>query len=626
MQRDFGRWMASQGLWKGEMNDTPCSNLSRPIGRSLTQTHVTETPTSTSNDGSKSHRSNKTKRPSYGMDIDRLYYKRKRKDDSLIWSQDLSYTEASSKLMTLKDGISNSNSNGNHDSVFGYINKEGNRINHYSGMTKLERIKNIFSYSKQENEDAFHDVDPQQFDALRHVKDAQTAAEASYFSFKAQLDAVTSNASKTAIPDDTSVEQPTRKPVIVCTQSQSPTQSSEEPPTQTQTERPSCGPNENKELPTEILPVNQTPSMHEEISSPNTVHVSPNVSFKKLQDESIDSAAKPADKYDDTPEIVTETMEISDLHAQDTDVETETHKSTYVEDAQKVIDNLIQYEENEFRHIMKDPSFKAMRISIKKNVTRSMNQLAGTKAQIRSVIDKLISVMDPLNDRKKTEINQRMYKFSLVYIAEAMSEQCETQLKTQPKAVWPLAWFLISLASHFHEFASLCEGKLNQKCRLAIPQYVRKTKKMNGEEFMKQRGQNQGEPEDRYQQRMSSYIRLKIAVFICSNDQKSCWLYLARLLNQPCDLTTAVTLHAAMETCAFFMIRKYRRQFAKLVDYTWMYVMPHLLKLRETHPNQCGTAVARLHIFLDEYKKTGTFPVPEGYNIKDESSELRRDT
>lgn len=168
-------------------------------------------------------------------------------------------------------------------------------------------------------------------------------------------------------------------------------------------------------------------------------------------------------------------------------------------------------------------------------------------------------------------------------------------------------------------------GHFFSKCPYTVPFYIPKTKEISTVNYCKLVGYavegDEVESEDKYLKKLSGLIRLYAAIvssevpLLLGNRSHPLglehgWLWLTSVLNLEPRPVTSVILFNFLEVAGHALMKKYGKQFRKLLQLLCVEMMPKIL---EVTPNESKAGAMRLKIFLDTCIKEGRIRQPEGY-------------
>lgn len=277
---------------------------------------------------------------------------------------------------------------------------------------------------------------------------------------------------------------------------------------------------------------------------------------------------------------------------------------------------------------------KTYKFDLYKVINTSINAISDESP--RHLMDKiarlttLLSGNDVLNGGKKvsTRLDPKALLLSKDLIAKKLVLQGPTQVASSNKAAFPLAAVALGIWTQFPDVGKLIIGHFFIKCPYTVPFYIPKSKEISTIDFCKLVGYavegEEIESEDKYLKKLSGFIRL-FAAIITSDVPPPLgnrthplglyhgWIWLSSVMNLEPRPATAVILYDFLEVAGHAMMKRYGKQFRKLLLLLYEQMMPKIL---EVTPKECEAGAMRLKIFLDTCIKEGRIRQPEGYLTK----------
>ncbi|DBA04151.1 TPA: hypothetical protein N0F65_004259 [Lagenidium giganteum] len=287
--------------------------------------------------------------------------------------------------------------------------------------------------------------------------------------------------------------------------------------------------------------------------------------------------------------------------------------------------------------ILADPSpqVKQTRVDIKKQVrlptcrlAGCCNQVAAAPSKIRMVVSKIQSLLQTARTAGDT-----YFKYSLDLVATNLLKQARVTLDY--KACYPLAYVITMTCVQTPELADVVLAMFNKACVFTIPDNPTKKADQSVAEYKMSLGFEKavGDTSDpdglehvtEYSKRMTMTVAVLAAVMQTTPWDGSaqppgmgigdCWVWMARLVNEPPHLMTGSLLLTILEVSGFELLRHYRKQFHKLLELIATKVGPRLSTNARTG---AANAAGQLDTFINQYKTNRcTLPEPEGRKLEE---------
>lgn len=277
---------------------------------------------------------------------------------------------------------------------------------------------------------------------------------------------------------------------------------------------------------------------------------------------------------------------------------------------------------------------KTYKFDLYKVINTSINAVSDESP--RHLMDKigrltsLLSGKEVVNGGKRvsTQHDPQALLLSKDLIAKKLVLQGPTQVASSHKAAFSIAAVALGIWTQFPDVGRLMMGHFFMKCPYTVPFYIPKSKEISTVDYCKLIGYSvegsEVESEDKFLKKLSGIIRLYAAII--SSDVPAPlanrthplgldhgWSWLVSVLNLEPRPVTATILFDFLEVAGHAMMKRYGKQFRKLLRILCEEVMPKIL---EVTPKESKAGAMRLKIFLDTCIKEGRMKQPEGYLSK----------
>lgn len=208
-------------------------------------------------------------------------------------------------------------------------------------------------------------------------------------------------------------------------------------------------------------------------------------------------------------------------------------------------------------------------------------------------------------------------------MAKKIVQQGSQQVSSSPKSAFPIAALAIGVWSAFPDVGDLMLAHFYKACPFLVPFYIPKTE--GDGDYYSSLGyecfEGKVESHDKYLKRMSGVVRLYAAIIssappkVISQDHPHSvahgWSWLARVLNlEPRPDYTATALYEFLEVAGHALVKKYKKQFWKLL---LVIVKDYVPKIERASSSAQSGPVVRLKGFLEKCIKNQNIQLPEGY-------------
>ncbi|KAK1939585.1 hypothetical protein X943_001288 [Babesia divergens] len=266
-----------------------------------------------------------------------------------------------------------------------------------------------------------------------------------------------------------------------------------------------------------------------------------------------------------------------------------------------------------------DPAVKQARLDIAKRIITTVNTLAATQKQIDNSYSTLVNIRNQYGSEPKVLV------FMTFRVIENVLDCCEPgcQMYLNPKSVWPFAHLIRGLMAVGHNCREVYYSMIKKRCPYIIPRLYQS----NDEEKLKQLHQYSKHNSNTYFRKQVTLVRLHLAIMAVTQDVEGLWAWFAGFLNAcpakvfkpplPGVLITALTVAAHM------CLETYKGQFKKV-----LLCCEDLFNKGVFRVKNCESADMyneQLSQFFREFRKMGTIKEPEGYKLKEQEEELRKD-
>ncbi|CAH0480773.1 unnamed protein product [Peronospora belbahrii] len=257
-----------------------------------------------------------------------------------------------------------------------------------------------------------------------------------------------------------------------------------------------------------------------------------------------------------------------------------------------------------------DLSVKKIRMQIRREAG-ACNQIAAAPSAIKNVVSKIQQLLQ----MAKTS-GDAYFKFALDMVASNLSKQVES--RADYKSCYPIAHVIKMSCVQTPELTDIILGYFHKSCVFTIPDNPEKHASQTIADYKMSMGFQKavGESSDpdglehvtEYTRRMTMIAAVLAAVRQTAPwdgspcppglDLGDCWSWLARLLNEPPHLMTGALILTILEVAGFELLRKYKKQFHKLLELIARDVCPRLSKNAKTG---AANAAGQLEMFINQY-------------------------
>ncbi|XP_017781545.1 PREDICTED: nucleoporin GLE1 [Nicrophorus vespilloides] len=272
-----------------------------------------------------------------------------------------------------------------------------------------------------------------------------------------------------------------------------------------------------------------------------------------------------------------------------------------------------------------NPANKTLKFDLKKAINTPVNSISDVSCHhLTDKYNKLNALLSgqPIQMGDSNIIATRHPQgiaFAMDLLAKKFVLQGEI-ISSNAVAAYPYATTILSLWNNFPDFGKLFMAHLHSECPYIVPIYFPKTVDQSDQEYYQCLGYKYSdgvvETQDKFLKRMTGIMRLYCAILISHpksnqtthpHDLTNGWRWFTNILNlQPCIDITATLIHIFLEVCGYSMLKTYKNQFRKTLEFLMDNYL-HVLKKIDT-----GGPVTRLELLLQEYKKSGMIMPPTG--------------
>ncbi|CDR95415.1 hypothetical protein, conserved [Babesia bigemina] len=266
-----------------------------------------------------------------------------------------------------------------------------------------------------------------------------------------------------------------------------------------------------------------------------------------------------------------------------------------------------------------DPAVKSIRLDVAKAVNRTVNTLASTQKQVDHSYTTL------LNIRNQYANEPGVATFVIFRVIEAVLDCCEPgcQMYLNPKAAWPSAHLIRGVMAMKSECRAIYYALIKKRCPYVIPRLYLSSNTSRLEALHRYSKDNSST----YFKRQMALLRLHIAVLVVTKDREGLWAWFAGFINASSKpvfkLPLSGVLVTAMRTAGHFCLASYKEQFRKVLSLCGDMVKKGQFKVQNCEA--AGMYHEQLSHFFEEYRKKGTLEKPDGFEMKRQEEDLRRD-
>ncbi|AFZ80834.1 hypothetical protein BEWA_002410 [Theileria equi strain WA] len=273
---------------------------------------------------------------------------------------------------------------------------------------------------------------------------------------------------------------------------------------------------------------------------------------------------------------------------------------------------------NIYDNVMNNMEYKPYRIAISRKVTTCINAVAGTTRQVDLSFSTISAILNECghNDLKI---------YAIFRIVQNVFDMCEPgcQIYLNKKSVWPFAHLIRGLLTLSDYARVIYFSLLLKRSQYAIPRLFigedietlckhHEIKDLNSDSTFKH---------------IQAFVRLHLSILVVLNDHTLLWSWFAGFINscwsKVLKATLAAVLITALETCAFYLLGVYNKQFHKVLA-NCEELLQHELELPENKkfaPTEMY--IGQLKMFFLDFRKSGKINEPDGYQMKHHEEELR---
>lgn len=289
---------------------------------------------------------------------------------------------------------------------------------------------------------------------------------------------------------------------------------------------------------------------------------------------------------------------------------------------------ILQQTRQEYAVFEKDDSLKQFRFDCKKAINIPVNAISS--ASSKHLLDKYSKLSKLLSGNVvqigDTLVNADSHKDGIKYCTDMLAQkfvlQGDLMISSNPDSAFCYATIILTLWNDFPLFGDLLLAHFYKQCPYLVPMYLIKINNQTDDDYYKSLGYKYNddgsiEKQDKYLKRLTGTMRLYTALMITKpkSGQKlktpfgltNAWQWFSSMLNLPPKPdVTATLIHIFLQNVGKSMCNRYKKQFAKLMQFVNEYYMPILKKI------DTGGPVTRLEGLLREYNQCGTFELPSG--------------
>mmetsp|Transcript_7071 Transcript_7071/g.12683 ORF Transcript_7071/g.12683 Transcript_7071/m.12683 type:complete len:619 (-) Transcript_7071:1627-3483(-) len=258
------------------------------------------------------------------------------------------------------------------------------------------------------------------------------------------------------------------------------------------------------------------------------------------------------------------------------------------------------------------PPTSTMRMGMKKNVNRAINQIAASQKQ---VLNKMGELHQTLKSAQELGVNALSY--CEYTIAQRLVAEAEGQIMLHPQSGFAVASVMAALMAVYPAMKSLVLYEFYMKCMMTLPRHIAREEGQSEEEFGRLLGRKKDEKIESYYERMCGYISLFAALVQtelpielgigenpCGIDYG--WKWIARICNMKPRNMTCMMLASFLEICGYQLWKSYGFQYQKLMKYVHQNVLQNVPSTAPPGPT------SRLKSMLEDYFNSGKMDPPVG--------------
>ncbi|XP_019857032.1 PREDICTED: nucleoporin GLE1-like isoform X1 [Amphimedon queenslandica] len=270
-----------------------------------------------------------------------------------------------------------------------------------------------------------------------------------------------------------------------------------------------------------------------------------------------------------------------------------------------------------------DPQMKKYKFSLQKAVNMVGAVSGQTGSQLLHIVQQIKRLLSgDIIEVSGKRVTVKDHPLARDYCINLLARKIVEQAGEASRFVFTLAGIVVLLWHNFPEFGDLFLAHCYHTCPVLVPLYFRKNKGMSEIEFKKLLGYKVVggilEEDKLFNDRLSGCVKLYAAVIQTTpimgvpnhHGLDNGWTLIARLLNsEPQHNITAIALKSLLEVAGHGLMKKYGRQFKKIVLFLWQ---EYIKKIESVTASGERQPFVELQLFLEKCMKEGRIPVPDG--------------
>ncbi|KAL5265492.1 hypothetical protein ACHWQZ_G006269 [Mnemiopsis leidyi] len=272
-----------------------------------------------------------------------------------------------------------------------------------------------------------------------------------------------------------------------------------------------------------------------------------------------------------------------------------------------------------------------MRSALKLITVTPINSIsASSNEHMANKVKELVHILEGKETaRGHKRINPGLNKLTLNYCfniaaSKFVDQACE-QVAFSDNLVpaFSIAAVITGIWQKHSQFGDLFLAYLYQRCPYTVPAYWNKKSNETNEDYLRRLGYatdgDKLEDRDKYLLKMEGCIKLYAAIIQSPPSFSNLphphglshgWVWLSRMLNlEPVPDVTATALEAFLKVTGSALLRVYKSQFLKLLEFLYSHYLPKVEAV--TLESNLGP-ITRLKLYLEKIQKTRSVPGPEG--------------
>lgn len=271
--------------------------------------------------------------------------------------------------------------------------------------------------------------------------------------------------------------------------------------------------------------------------------------------------------------------------------------------------------ESDLNDFKKDASSKDFRMEVKKLINTKVGQISATWSRIQECTSTLCSLLS--KHTQDSEIRKVYVDYAM---ASRLADDAEVSVRSQPRAAWSIAEVSCRIFDKSPAVQELFIGLMCRNCP-----HLRADFSAQGQRDLAASKRPQ-EGFSEMVDRLVSYQRLWIIIFITQGELGVIWNWLARTLNHSPSTAAVAMIHGTLDMVGSDLQNRYQKQFMKLIAYIDGRYMAEVITLQSNvkgeEADRLRASHNRLSRWLQDFKLRGRAMPPEGRQIARQESEL----